>query len=95
MKAVVLREVNVPCEVEDVDIDRPCPQEVLVRTGATGVCHSDYYYVVGLWTMPMPNVLGHEGAGTVEAVGDQVTYVRPGTGSSPACPRSADTASTV
>ena len=78
MKAVVLREVNVPVEVEDVDIDRPGPQEVLMRTGATGVCHSDYHFVIGSWTMPMPNVLGHEGAGTVEAVGSDVTYVKPG-----------------
>jgi len=78
MKAVVLREPHIPVEVEDVDIDRPGPQEVLLKTGATGVCHSDYHFVTGDWTMPMPNVLGHEGAGTVEAVGSDVTYVKPG-----------------
>ena len=78
MKAAVLREVNRPLEVEEVQIDQPGPREVLIRTGATGVCHSDLHYVEGKYTMPMPAVLGHEAAGTVEAVGDQVTYVQSG-----------------
>ena len=78
MKAAVLREVDRPLEVEEVQIDRPGPREVLVRTGATGVCHSDLHYVEGKYSMPMPAVLGHEAAGTVETVGDQVTYVQPG-----------------
>ena len=78
MKAAVFREVNVPLEVEEVDLDKPGPHEVLVRTGATGVCHSDLHYVEGKFSMVTPAVLGHEGAGTIEAVGDRVTYVKPG-----------------
>jgi len=78
MKAAVLREVNRPLEVEEVGIDKPGPTEVLVRTGASGVCHSDLHFVEGLYAMAMPAVLGHEAAGTVEAVGDLVTYVKPG-----------------
>jgi S-(hydroxymethyl)glutathione dehydrogenase / alcohol dehydrogenase len=78
MKAAVLREVNRPLEVEDVQIDTPGPREVLVRTRASGVCHSDLHYVEGKYSIEKPAILGHEAAGTVEAVGDLVTYVRPG-----------------
>ena len=78
MKAAVLREVNVPLEVEEVQVDAPGPREVLVRTGASGVCHSDLHYVEGNYTIQMPAILGHEAAGTIEAVGDQVTYLKPG-----------------
>ncbi len=78
MKAAVLREVDRPLEVEEVQIDKPGPREILVRTGATGVCHSDLHFVEGLYAIAMPAILGHEAAGTVEAVGDLVTYVKPG-----------------
>ena len=78
MKAAVLREVNRPLEVEEVEIDEPGPREVLIRTGASGVCHSDLHYVEGKYTITMPAILGHEAAGTVEEVGDQVSYVQPG-----------------
>ena len=78
MKAAVLREVDRPLEIEEVQIDKPGPREVLVRTGATGVCHSDLHFVEGKYAITMPAILGHEAAGTIEAVGDQVTYVRPG-----------------
>ena len=78
MKAAVLREVNRPLEVEEVEIDRPGPREVVIRTGATGVCHSDLHFVEGKYSIQMPVVLGHEAAGTVEAVGEQVSYVKPG-----------------
>jgi len=78
MKAAVLREVNLPLEVEEVQIDRPGPREVLIRTRATGVCHSDLHFVEGKYSISMPVILGHEAAGTVEAVGDQVNYVQPG-----------------
>ena len=78
MKAAVLREVNRPLEVEEVGIDKPGSMEVLVHTGASGVCHSDLHFVEGLYAMDMPAILGHEAAGTVEAVGDLVTYVKPG-----------------
>lgn len=78
MKAAVLREVNAPLEVEEVQIDKPGPREVLVRTRASGVCHSDLHFIEGKYPISMPVVLGHEPAGTVEAVGEQVSYVKPG-----------------
>ena len=78
MKAAVLREINRPLEIEEVEIAAPGPREVLIRTGATGVCHSDLHFVEGLYTYPLPLILGHEAAGTIEAVGELVDYVRPG-----------------
>lgn len=82
MRAAVIRKTADPLPqlaVEDVEIDMPGPHEVLVKTAATGVCHSDLHYLKGDSTMPaMPAVLGHEGAGVVEAVGELVTYVQPG-----------------
>jgi S-(hydroxymethyl)glutathione dehydrogenase/alcohol dehydrogenase len=66
--------------VEPIEIDAPYGNEVLVRTVATGVCHSDLHMVDGHMRPPgpAPVVLGHEGAGIVEAVGDDVTTVRVG-----------------
>ena len=81
MKAAVMRKTSDPLPqlaVEDVEIDAPLAREVLVRTVASGVCHSDLHYLKGDSVMPMPAVLGHEAAGIVEAVGEQVTYVQPG-----------------
>jgi S-(hydroxymethyl)glutathione dehydrogenase/alcohol dehydrogenase len=78
MKAAVLREIKKPLTIEDVQIDNPKSHEVLVRTAAVGVCHSDLHYIEGLWATPMPTVLGHESAGIVEKVGAEVRYVRPG-----------------
>ena len=78
MKAAVLRRVNEPLSIEDVDIDRPRDKEVLLRTGASGVCHSDLHFVEGSYSHPLPAILGHEAAGTIEDVGEAVTYVRPG-----------------
>ena len=78
MKAAVFRGAHQPLTIEDVDIDRPMGREVLVKTAAVGVCHSDLHFVDGLWPHPAPAVLGHEAAGIVEEVGDQVTYVKPG-----------------
>ena len=51
---------------------------MLIRTGALGVCHSDLHFVNGHYGLPLPSVPGHEAAGTIEAVGDRVTYVQPG-----------------
>jgi S-(hydroxymethyl)glutathione dehydrogenase/alcohol dehydrogenase len=78
MQAAVLREVGTPLQIEDVHVDRPGPREVLIRTGAVGVCHSDLHFVEGKWQCPLPVILGHEAAGTVEATGDLVSYVKPG-----------------
>src|ERR1700709_53703 len=78
--AAVFRKIHEPLTIEAVDIDKPRGREVLVRTAATGVCHSDLHVVDGLSRYPMdqPFVLGHEGAGVVEAVGDDVTTMRVG-----------------
>jgi S-(hydroxymethyl)glutathione dehydrogenase/alcohol dehydrogenase len=78
MKAAILRAVNEPLTIEEVDIDQPMAQEVLIRTGAVGVCRTDLHFIEGSTGHPLPVVLGHESAGTVEAVGDAVTYVKPG-----------------
>ena len=78
MKAAVLHEVNQPLQMEEIDVALPGPREVLVRTKASGVCHSDLHFVEGHYTTPMPVVLGHEAAGIVEAIGSQVNYVSPG-----------------
>ena len=78
MKAAVLREVNTPMAIEDVSVDLPQRREVLVRTVAAGVCHSDMHFYNGTYPGQLPMVLGHESAGIVEAVGDAVTYVKPG-----------------
>ena len=78
MRAAVLREAPGKLEIEDVSISKPGPREVLVRTKAAGLCHSDLHFMEGLYPFPLPAVLGHESAGVVEQVGDQVTYVEPG-----------------
>jgi len=78
MKAAVLREVGKPLEIEDVQIDKPGPHEVLIRTAAAGVCHSDLHFLQGSYPTPLPTVLGHESAGVVEAVGAEVRTVKPG-----------------
>jgi len=78
MKAAVLREIKKPLTIEDIQIGKPGPREVLVRTVAAGVCHSDLHFQTGAYTYPMPAVLGHESAGVVEQVGSEVHYVQPG-----------------
>lgn len=78
MKAAVLREAHQPLSIEEVAIDDPGPREVLVKTAACGVCHSDLHFVEGLYPTKMPIVLGHEAAGIVEKVGSLVDYVKPG-----------------
>ncbi|HUH84712.1 MAG TPA: Zn-dependent alcohol dehydrogenase [Stellaceae bacterium] len=80
MTAAVFRKVHEPLTIETVEIDAPRSREVLVRTVATGVCHSDLHVVDGLGRFPLdrPFVLGHEGAGIVEKTGPDVTTLRPG-----------------
>jgi S-(hydroxymethyl)glutathione dehydrogenase/alcohol dehydrogenase len=78
MRAAVLRSTPGTLVVEDVTIDNPGRSEVVVRTAAAGVCHSDLHFVEGAYSHPTPCVLGHESAGVVEAVGEDVTDVRVG-----------------
>ncbi|MEE3328198.1 MAG: Zn-dependent alcohol dehydrogenase [Myxococcota bacterium] len=78
MKAAVLKAYNEPLEIEDISIDKPRRGEVLVKTAASGVCHSDLSVIEGKLPAPPPLVLGHEPAGIVEQVGEGVSYVKPG-----------------
>lgn len=78
MKAAVLTAVKTPLEIMDVAISKPGPREVLIRTRATGVCHSDLHFYEGSYPTALPTILGHESAGVVEAVGSEVRTVRPG-----------------
>lgn len=78
MKAAVFHQPGEPLVIEEVGISKPGPREVLIRTAAVGVCHSDLHFVDGLYPVPRPVVLGHEAAGIVEAVGCDVRTVKPG-----------------
>jgi S-(hydroxymethyl)glutathione dehydrogenase/alcohol dehydrogenase len=78
MQAAVFHGPQQPLTIEEIEIDKPMANEVLVRTVASGVCHSDLHFVDGYYPFPAPAILGHEAAGIVEAVGDSVTYVKPG-----------------
>ena len=79
MRAAVLEEFGKPLVVQDVDLNEPRAGEVLVRLAACGVCHTDLYTASGADPSGYsPTVLGHEGAGIVERVGEGVTSVAPG-----------------
>jgi S-(hydroxymethyl)glutathione dehydrogenase/alcohol dehydrogenase len=78
MKAAIFHGPQQPLTIEDVDIAKPLGREVLVRTVASGVCHSDLHFIDGFYPFPAPAILGHEAAGVVEAVGPQVLEFKPG-----------------
>src|SRR5215813_5457659 len=78
MKAAVFHGAHKPLTIENVEIDKPLSREVLVRTVASGVCHSDLHFVDGFYPFPTPAILGHEAAGIVEAVGPQVNEFKAG-----------------
>ena len=78
MKAAILRQAGQPLSIETLTIDKPKPREVLIRTAAVGVCHSDLHFIDGTYPYPAPFVPGHEAAGIVEAVGPEVRTVKPG-----------------
>lgn len=78
MRAAVLRTSPGELSIEDVDVSPVGPREVLVRTVAAGLCHSDLHFIEGIYPHPVPAVMGHESAGVVEAVGEQVSYLAPG-----------------
>jgi S-(hydroxymethyl)glutathione dehydrogenase / alcohol dehydrogenase len=75
IRAAVLEKTGGPITVSELELAPPGPGEVLVRLGASGVCHSDYNAIDGTAETPCPAVLGHEGAGVVEAIGDGVVRV--------------------
>ncbi len=78
MKAAIFHAPNQALTIEQVDLDEPREHEIVVRTVASGVCHSDLHFIEGLYMWPMPAVLGHEAAGVVEKTGSLVSYVKPG-----------------
>ena len=69
MRAAVIEEFGEPLVIRDLAIAAPGPHEVLLRTAAVGLCHSDLHYMQGMRKFPLPGVLGHEVSGIVEAVG--------------------------
>jgi len=79
MRAVVIRELNAPLTVENVEALPPLPSQVVVKIEACGVCHSDLHMAEGQYGMlPVPIIAGHEGAGTVVEVGSAVRRLKPG-----------------
>ncbi len=78
MRAAVLPEIPASLEIAEIQVGKPDRREVLVRTAAAGLCHSDLHFMEGKYSHDTPTVLGHEAAGVVEAVGADVTHVKPG-----------------
>src|SRR5487761_2378018 len=78
MRAVVMRQVGVPPEVEDIRDPHPSRGEGPVKVAATGVCHSDLHVLKGDLPFPLPCVLGHEISGIVAELGEGVTNVSVG-----------------
>ncbi len=78
MKAAVLHAPGIELAIEDVSVAAPGPREVLIRTMACGACHSDLNFIDGAYPAPLPAIPGHEAAGVVEAVGEEVTAMKPG-----------------
>ena len=78
MKAAVLVQAQQPLQIEQLSISNPGPHEVLIRTAACGLCHSDLHFLEGTYPHAMPAVPGHEAAGIVEAVGSEVRTVKVG-----------------
>uniref|UniRef100_A0A6P5JPV9 alcohol dehydrogenase n=1 Tax=Phascolarctos cinereus TaxID=38626 RepID=A0A6P5JPV9_PHACI len=77
-KAAVLWEPNKPLSIEEIEVAPPKANEVRIKIVATGICRSDDHIISGSLTHPLPVILGHEAAGIVESVGDEVTSVKPG-----------------
>src|SRR5947209_15228071 len=77
-KAAILTALDQPLEIHDVELEAPRAGEVKIRMGASGVCHSDLSMQNGTLMGVAPIVLGHEGAGVIEEVGEGVTDLEPG-----------------
>src|SRR5580704_6483896 len=78
IRAAVLHEANSPLVIEELELAEPKIGEVRVRVMAAGVCHSDWHVVTGDTKPPLPAVLGHEGAGVVDAIGEGVSGLEVG-----------------
>ncbi|MCC7547818.1 MAG: Zn-dependent alcohol dehydrogenase [Burkholderiales bacterium] len=77
-KAAVLNAIRTPLAIEEIDMGELGPTVVLVRIHASGPCHTDLEVIQGQLAYPLPIILGHEGAGVVEAVGSDVSQVKVG-----------------
>lgn len=77
-QAAVLNQANGPFDIETIDVGEPQGNEVRVAIKAVGICHTDLVIASGALGLQFPAVLGHEGAGIVDAVGPDVTSVKPG-----------------
>ena len=78
MKAAILEQAGQPLIIDQLTVSKPGPHEVLIRTAACGLCHSDLHFIEGTYPHPMPCVGGHEAAGIVEEVGSEVRTVKKG-----------------
>ncbi len=78
IKAAVVREKSGPFRIEEVELDEPREDEVLVRVVGCGICHTDLVARDQHQPAPLPGVFGHEGSGVVEKVGARVKKVKPG-----------------
>ena len=78
MKAAILEAAGQPLVIDQLTVSKPGPHEVLIRTAACGLCHSDLHFIDGAYPHPMPCVGGHEAAGIVEEVGSEVRTVKKG-----------------
>lgn len=78
MQAAVLREIDEPLTIEEIEIAEPGPDEVLIEVAAVGLCHSDLKFIEGAFAHDLPTVLGHESSGIVAGVGDGVTRLQAG-----------------
>lgn len=78
MRAAVLNQIPGELVIEEVTVDKPAANEVLIQTVHAGLCHSDLHFIEGHWETKLPAVMGHESAGIVQAVGSDVTYCKPG-----------------
>ena len=78
IKAAVVREAGKPFVIEEIELDEPRDDEVLVKIVSSGLCHTDLAASMQYLGNPLPGVFGHEGAGIVEKVGSKVTKVKPG-----------------
>ena len=77
-KAAILWEVGKDWSVEEIELDPPKEGEVLVKLAASGMCHSDEHLYTGDLPFDLPIIGGHEGAGVVEEVGENVSWLKPG-----------------
>ncbi|WP_084959316.1 NAD(P)-dependent alcohol dehydrogenase [Thermoactinospora rubra] len=77
-RAAVVESAGAPFTLTEVELDEPRPDEAVVRMVAAGLCHTDLGVAAGALPFPLPGVLGHEGAGVVEAVGSAITDIAPG-----------------